>query len=490
MNKKLLCSLLTATMVLAGCSNTNDSSTGGIDSTVPSTTPSIEDSSTSKDSSTPSDTTSSSSDVENVGEFVEIDDVSELFETYDSAEDYDFIANYSCQVVQDRAYAGGWETEYMFDGTNMSLSYTEQGTTYTDYYIDYVYYMDNGSGSYKSLHEDNEYYFGMVSIIDYFELAGIEWEDDMVFDLENHVAIPTDKVAKDKVGRTIFGSNANEYWHEVEIYWEDGFISKVEAVSIYQEAIYYYTVELSEHGFIAGSIKAPVADEFTNPNQPHLKGQEEYTGVAITDEQFAAMNIFTDEFNMNYTVDISWEYVIDGELTGYTTDYKLLAADGNYEYSYADATYPQLIHYFYMLNENSTNYPLIFMDEDFDDNYDFVTYGMTDYEAYYSLIYLDVVKFYGFEQEDFIYDETKGYITAKNEELEQAYCNAVFSFTDSYAGFRVYLKDANDGSKVLDKIVTSVYITDENGSAYSFVKTYTFTQVNSTTITYPDGVSL
>lgn len=485
MNKKLLCSLLTAAIVLTGCTNTTDSSTGGTNTDVPSVTPSFDHDSTPDVSSTPEESTPV---VEN--NFVEIDDVSELFETYQTADDYDYIANYSCQVIQDRNYVGGWETEYMFDGTDMSLSYSEQGTTYTDYYINNVYYMDNGSGTYKSLHEDNEFYFSMVSIIDYFELAGIEWEDDLVFDLENKVAVPTDKVAKDKVGRTIFGSNVNEYWHEVEIYWEDGYICKVEAVSIYQEAIYYYTVELSEHGFIAGSIKAPIAEEFTNPYQPYFKGKEVYTGETITDEQFAAMNIFTSEFDMNYTVDISWEYVIDGELTGYTTDYNLLAADGSYKYSYADPEYAALIHEFYLLNESSSNYPLIFMDEDFNGEWDFVTYGMTDYEAYYSLIYLDVVKFYGFEKEDFIYDEAKGYITAANEQLEQSYCNSVFSFVDSYAGFRIYLKDGENGTKVLDKIVTSVFITDETGAAYSFVKTYTFTQINSTTIEYPDGVSL
>lgn len=492
MNKKLLCSLLSAAMILTGCSNTNDSSSGisGDPSSTPSDTTLPSESSNPSNSSTGSESTSdSSSTAEKVENYVEISDVSQLFETYATAEDYDFIANYDCQVVQDRVYQGGWQTEYMFDGTNLLLTYEESGATYTDYFIDGVYYMDNGAGVYKSLHEDNEFYYTLVSTIDYFELAGIEWEDDMIFDLENHVAIPSSKIAKDKVGRTIFGSNANEYWHEVKIHWEDGYISKIEAVSIYQEVTYYYTVELSEHGFTAGSVKAPVAEEYTNPYQPYLKGKEEYTGVAITDEQYAAINMFTSEFDMNYTVDISWEYVIDGELTGYTTDYKLLAQDGNYEYSYADPEAPTLIHYFYMLNENATSYPLIFMDEDFNSEWEFVTYGMTDYESYYSLIYLDVVKLFNIDKADLIYDEQKGYITAASEEIELDYCNDIFSFVDSYAGLRIYLKEDN-GSLVLDKIVTSVYITDESGAYYSFLKTYTFTQINSTTIQYPDGVSL
>ena len=207
-------------------------------------------------------------------------------------------------------------------------------------------------------------------------------------------------------------------------------------------------------------------------------------------EQYAALNLFNSEFEMNYTVSVEWEYVQDGQLTGYvTTTNNVLVSDGVYEYSYADSTYPSLIYYYYMIYENTTNYPLIYMDEDLNGEWEFVTYGMTDYEGYYSSIYLDSVQLYGLTQEDFIYDETKGYITAKNESLEDKYCSSIFSFADSYGGLRIYLKDDGNGNQVLDKIVTSLFIADDSGSYYSFLKTYTFTEINSTTITIPEGIA-
>ena len=134
MNKKLLCSLLSAAMILTGCNNTNDSSSGisGDPSSTPSDTTLPSESSNPSNSSTGSESTSdSSSTSEKVENYVEISDVSQLFETYATAEEYDFIANYDCQVVQDRVYQGGWQTEYMFDGTNLLLTYEESGAKST-----------------------------------------------------------------------------------------------------------------------------------------------------------------------------------------------------------------------------------------------------------------------------------------------------------------------------------------------------------------------
>ena len=52
------------------------------------------------------------------------------------------------------------------------------------------------------------------------------------------------------------------------------------------------------------------------------------------------------------------------------------------------------------------------------------------------------------------------------------------------------IKETDDGSLVLDKIITSMYSTDDSGNIYSFLKTYNFSNINSTTITYPDGVGI
>ena len=482
MNKKYIYSLLTLSILLGGCqtpSNSNSSNNSQ------SSTPSIEDS-TNKESSL-------------VGNFEEIDDVTKLFETYATSEDYDYVCNYSCEAIQDRQYIGGWETYYMIDGIDLLMRYEDaNGGIYTDYYIydeateQMIYYLDSGNGKYQYLDYDNEFYFDYVSYIDYFELAGIEWEDDMVFDLENQVCVPANKLAKDRVGRTIFGDNPNEYWHDVKVYWEEGFISKVEAISIYQEVTYYYTIELSDHTYVDGSVKAPTnVEEFTNPYQPYLKGKEDYTGVALTQQQIDALSIFSDEKSMNYTVDTKWAMVMDGVLyEEYYSEFKLEAENGNYHYSFNDAESSLVTYNYFLLSANAASYPVCFEDDNVDGVYNAISYGMDEYEGYVSQIYLDRVLFFALDPKDFIYDETKGYITAKDAATEDNYCTSLFYYANSYGGLRIYLKETENGSLELDKIVTSMYIADETGAAYSFVKTYTFSNINSTVIEYPEGVAI
>lgn len=481
MNRKWIYSLLMVSVIVASCDHHSSSSSSSVDS---SSSIGISDAS---DSSTSNETRN----------YQRIQNVSALFETYEKADEYNYIALYQCDTIANREYQGGWETSYMFDGINMLLTYTAGGANYTDYFIydqekdQMIYYLDAGNGKYQYLDMDNEYYFNYVAYIDYFELAGIEWEEDMQFDLENKVCIPIDDVAKDRVGRMIFGDNPNEYWHKVEVYWEDGYISRIEAISIYQEVTYYYTVTLSDHGYTEGSVKVPEnAEEFTNPYQPYLKGKEEYTGDALSSEQANALNLFTMEQDMNYTVDIRWTFVYEGIVQEDSyLDFHLEAEDGNYMYSYADGESSLLTHYFYLLS-NPSNYPVCFADEDFDGTFSAITYGMDEYEAYVGQIYLDRVLLYGFDSSDFIYDETKGYITAKDEATEEKYCTSLFYYQDTYGGLRIYLKEDESGNLVLDKIVTSFYTATESGSYYSFVKTYTFSSLHTTSIDYPDGVSL
>lgn len=481
MKKNYIYSLLTLSLLLAGCQ-----------------TPANSDSSNNASNDSSSVNPSTSEDISISGNFVEIEDVSTLFETYQSNEDYDYVCNYKCDAIQDRQYIGGWETYYMIDGYDLLMRYEDGTSIYTDYYIydaateQMIYYLDSGNGKYQYLDYDNEYYFNYVSYIDYFELAGIEWEEDMVFDLENQVCIPANKLAKDRVGRIIFGDNANEYWHDIKVYWNEGYISKVEAVSIYQEVNYYYTIELSDHSYVDGSIKVPAnVEEFTNPYQPYLKGKEEYTGGALTQQQINAISMFTQESDMNYTVDVKWALVQDGILyEEYYNEFKLLAENGNYHYSFNDAESPLVTYNYFLLSKNAASYPVCFEDDNVDGVYNAISYGMDEYESYVSQIYLDRVLFYGLNPEDFIYDENKGYITAKNANLEDTYCTNLFYYANSYGGLRIYLKDDGNNGLVLDKIVTSIYLADGTGAAYSFVKTYTFSNINSTQIEYPEGVAI
>lgn len=480
MNKKIAYTLLVTSMILTGCGNENDSSSSTNDET------------SSDLSNVELDSSESSSTSNN---YVKIDDVSKYFETYSSEEDYNFTFEYQCDLIANRNYQGGWKTSYILDGYNMLLTYESDGIHYVDYYIydeetdQMIYYLDNGSGKYKYLDMDNEFYFSYVSYIDYFELVGIDFEEDMLFDLDNNICVPKDDLAKDSIGRTIFGDNPNEYWHKIEISYKDGYISAINAISIYQEVTYYYTITLSNHGYASGSVIVPDnAEEYINPNQPYYKGRETYTGNALTTKQADALTMFSSEETMNYTIDSVWTIVYNGEIKEDShIDFKLLAENGNYEYSYADSSYPTLMHYFYLVSTGST-YPLCYLDEDFDGNFTVTSYGMDDYESYVSQIYLDRILLFAINPDDFIYDENKGYITAKDAQTEQKYCDQLFYFADTYGGLRIYLKETDDGSLVFDKIETSVYIVQSDNSVYSFVKTYTFTNVNETKISYPDGI--
>lgn len=493
MNSKIIYGLLVGSLILCSCGQTENSSD------VSSTT-----SDTSSNTSSPFESTDSSSVVE--GTYVSIDNVNDLFETYASDEDFNFTATYNCAAIADRQYQGQWETTYWYDGVNLSLIYTDGGMQFVDYYIydenlnQMLYYLDDGSGSYQYLTEDNDYYFQFVSLIDYFELDGIEWEDDMVFDLENKVAKPKDNITKDKVGRQIFGDNVNEYWHELKVYWEDstedddpnkGYISKVEAISIYQEVVYYYTVTLSDHGYMAGSVVVPDnVTEFVDPNKPFYSNKETYTGEALTNEQAAALTMFSNESSMNYTVDVRWNLVVNSEIstTNYL-DFHLEAENGNYYYSFEDSQASTLVHKFYLLSSGA-NYPILFEDEDFDGTYDLVSYGMDAYDSYVGQIFIDRVLLYGLDPKDFIYDEEKGYITAKDYETERTYCGKLFYYTESYGGLRIYLATNDDGSYRIDKIVTSMVAALDESTMASFVKTYTFSNISSTHIVYPEGVTL
>ena len=138
--------------------------------------------------------------------------------------------------------------------------------------------------------------------------------------------------------------------------------------------------------------------------------------------------VFTSEFNMNYTVDVTWAYILNSEVTSYTMDFHLKAVDGNYEYSYADSNYPTLTHYIYLLSAAASSYPICFIDPELDGTYTTVTNGMSEYATYAGQIYLDRVLLFGLNPDDFIYDETKGYITAKDEATEEINCAKLFYY--------------------------------------------------------------
>lgn len=481
MNKKLIYSLISVSLLLASCELEKNSSSNSINS----------------------------DSISVATKYEKVDDVSNLFATYNSEDDYDFTATYHCDVIEGREAYEGWETTYMYDGKDTQISYESNSLHYVDYYIydadndEYIYYLDNGTQkSYQYLNIENnlDYYYQYVSLIDYFQLAGVNWTESMVYDLENHKAIPTSKETRQEVGKIIFGDNANEFWEKLEVTYDNGYISKVEAISILRDVVYMYEVILSYHGY--SSVQVPDnAGEFVSPTEPHLKGKEDYdNNVALTEEQIAALTIFDSALDLNYTLNVEWKYAyMNGEAVDSTVadenivNYEFKAANGNFEAKYIDTTY-NVTNYFYSMATGETSNPIVYADTDYDNVYDAYTYegDQTNYIAILQNIYLNVAFISKLDANDFTYNEEGGYITAKDAATEIELCEDIFFFTDTYGGLRIYLKDSEDGSsKVIDKIVTSMVVaTTYNGATYyvSYLKTYNFSEIGTTTIDYPDSV--
>lgn len=490
MNKKLIYSLMSISVLLAGCNIEKNSNSVGGDVSSPTT----------------SDSQPSISENEQTN-YVKVDDVSELFDTYDTSEDYDFTATYKCDVIQDRDYVGGWETTYMYDGEDIQLSYVDNGTHFIDYFVydatkdDFVYYLDTTGTQKNYQYLDSttnvDYYLSYVSLIDHFALAGISWTEDMVYDLTAKKAIPANDELKGKIGKIIFGENPNEHWEKIVISWKDGYISEVEAISMLQEVVYIYEVNLAYHGY--SSVKAPVdAEEFVDPTAPHLKGKEDYSNnIALSDEQIAALTIFDSELEVNYTLDVEWYYAyingqpVDEEVAKQNTqNFAIKAAEGNFEAAIVDPSY-NVTQYFYSISTGEGMTPLCFADADMNGVYESYAYetDQSNYLAVFQNIYINAVALHSLNAADFTYNETEGYITAKDEATEAKLCEALFYYADAYAGLRIYLKDNEDGgAKVIDKIVTSMVTADASGSYVSLLKTYSFTEIGTTVIEYPESV--
>lgn len=491
MNKKLLYSLMSLSVLLAGCDIEKNSGGGDISSPATSESENVNSESTSN----------------NNANYVKVNDVSELFETYQTGADYDYTATYKCDVIEGRSYSGGWETTYMYDGENIQLSYVDNGIHYIDYFVydqtkdDFVYYLDTTGTQKNYQYLDSttnvDYYLNYVSYIDHFELAGIDWTNDMVYDLTAKKAIPATDEARELIGKLIFGDNPNEFWEKIVVSYDNGYITEVEAISILKEVVYIYEVTIAYHGY--SSVKAPTdATEFVDPASPHLKGQEDYSGnIALTDEQKAALTVYNSELDVNYSLDIEWYYAyingqpVEKELADqYTQNFTLKASDGNFEANITDPStgYPQT---FYSISTGEGLNPMCFGDIDMNGVYENYAYE-TDQQNYLTIfqnIYINAVALHSLNPEDFTYNEEKGYITAKDEETEIKLCEQLFYYSDVYAGLHIYLKDSEDGnSKVIDKIVTSMVTSDSSGNYISLLKTYKFSEIGTTIIDYPDSV--
>lgn len=491
MNKKSYSLLILTALIAVGCNNNNTSSS--IDN-ANSSSSQIEDSSS---FSTSSDISSSSEKYET------INDVSKLFETYKTDSDYNYIVDFKYDVVQSREYIGGDEKEYLYDGKNLQIDFEYNGSNFVDYLVydeqksSWVYYLDDGTQKgYQYLDEENEYFFKYYSTVDRFELASsneeedvlIDWESDFVYDLTNKKCKPVDSETLTRVCKQIFGDNKNEYWEKLEISWSDNYISHVDAVSIMNEQVYYFDIDLTDHGYATVDVSDIVSEPYINPNQPYFKDRETYTGGKLSAAQ---ADVFTKLFattkDMNYTSSIKWTLVQNGKI--YENKYiinTLKAVNGNYEYTYESTS--GLKNVDYLIDKETSISPTYYLDDGTQTNYTIYGYGMENYDAYLQNLYFDRIRLLNIDPEDLIYDEAKGYITAKNAETEATLCASLFQYSDNYAGLRIYLKENEDHTFTIDKIVTSAYI-QTSSSAVSVIKEYTLTDINNTSFTLPEGIN-
>ncbi len=438
------------------------------------------------------------------GKFVQIDDVSKLFETYETDSDYNYVVDFKYDVVQSREYIGGDEKEYMYDGHNLQIDFAYDNSHYVDYLVydndkeSWVYYLDDGSQKdYQYLDEENKYFFQYYSTVDRFELASsnengdvlIDWEGNFVYDLENKKCKPVDSEALTYVCKQIFGDNSNEYWEKLEISWADNYITHVNAVSILDEQVYYFDISLTDHGYATVDVSNIESQPYVNPNQPYFKDRETYTGGKLSEAQAAVFtNLFATTKDMNYTSSIKWTLVQNGKIYEENSITNTLkAVNGNYEYSYKNKN-TSLPNYDYIIdNASSLGGANYYLDDGTQKKYTLFGYGMDNYDAYMTQFRFDRILLLNINPEDLIYDEEKGYITAKDADTEASLCTALFQYSENYAGLRIYLKENDDHTYSIDKILTSAYVQSDS-SIVSVIKEYTITDINNTSITLPEGV--
>ncbi len=473
-NKKLNLFLL-STILLASCGKEEDSisNTTNSESTLPEV---------------------SSSETSDKQDFVEITNVNDYFTTYANDTEYNYIVDFTYQVVQSREYIGGNATEYMYDGHNIQIDYESNNSNFVDYLVEndageLVYYLDDGSQKkYQYLDQNNEYFFNYYSTVDRFELAGIDWEEDFVFDLQNKVCKPANQEALTNVCKEVFGDNSSEYWEKLEISWNDNYLTHIDAISIASESVFYFDIDIREHGYATVDVSKLNATKYVNPNQPYFKDREEYIGVALNDAQKAVFNnLFTSANTMNYTASVLWTLVKNGQIyEDYKVENKLRTNNGIYEYTYEAST--GLINIDYLISNEDSISPTYYLDSGDHTNYTIYGYGMDNYEAYLSSVYFDRVRLYDIDASDFIYNEKEGYLMPKDADTDAKLCAALFQYPQNYSGVHIYLKENDDFTLSIDKIVTSAYVLSGK-SAVSVIKTYTFTNWNSTEITLPEGVA-
>jgi hypothetical protein len=363
----------------------------------------------------------------------------------------------------------------------MQLTYESNSVYYTDYYyVDeandiYQYLIDmGGTKEYQMIDGTNTYFASFASTIDQMDISSIDWVNDFEFDVDKQIGRPISEEKINEIGKHIFGDQQNETFDSLYVTYSNGYISKVEAISIYQNANYYYTITYEDHGWV--NFDLPTTTKDYVGNAPYYNN-ETYEGEALTTAQAQAIEIFDNSASVNYTTSSYWEQVQLGETTGTSFTTKCVYADNQCAFSYTDAS-TGTYYTDYLVPSGSS---FIYFADDGAGSYNNYIQGTDEFSSAASTLVLDEIDLSSLKAEDFIYNGE--YIMPKDETTARTILDGMFGYSGVYYGLHIYLSKDN----VISKIETSLY-SESSTSILSYKKTYTITNIGTSTIKLPDVI--
>lgn len=454
---KLLLPLLALSLVVVGCNTNNNNS---------------------------SEATSTQSESSSVLEgFNSISDVSSLFQTYNSSQDYNFMAKYSYSTVYQRQYVDTVSTDYQFMNGITQLTYELNGTYSTDYLYEnpekdiYTYYLDMGAQKeYQTISGTNQYYAQYVAAIDTMNISDIDWAENFLVNEDKKVLVTKDSDSLLEMGKHIFGDKTGEYWEDLKVSYKDGYITKIEAISIYMERVYYFTVTLSDHTWV--NIELPKASQEYVGAKPFYS-DEVYRGTTLTDDQASIIEFLDDPRKANYTVSTLWEQVQNGSVTTNTVTTSSKYADGNASYTYKSNS-DNLTHNDFLISNSNGTYTY-YADDGMGVHTSYMS-GTQEYSSNVSTFALDQINLSSLKASDFLYNDSAKCFMPKDAATERKLVASVFGQADYYFGLHIYFADGK-----ITKVETSLFMEQSNQVA-SYKKTYTISDIGTTSITYPSDV--
>lgn len=153
-------------------------------------------------------------------------DMHAIFDQYDSYDKWNFVVDFDVKIGAETM----WNYVYDLLGDDIRTSYEYEGVTYTDYLVydaeteTFKYYADDGTGNYTVVNQDDdlfmELYYG-IDTMEFTTLNNIAFEEK-----DGHYAAkyPTN------AGSNILGQYEDGTWSSLDLYVQDGKISKIVAV--------------------------------------------------------------------------------------------------------------------------------------------------------------------------------------------------------------------------------------------------------------------